>query len=92
MNKKEIESNNLHKITIEIQTLLNQNEELNEKWNLLTELAKNEWICYTTMPKKEETKIERLRRLQEDILIDKKRPCCWPGCPHRRESAKKWFK
>ena len=44
------------------------------------------------MPKKQETKDKRLERLQEDILKGKKTPCCWPGCPHRRESAKKWFK
>jgi hypothetical protein len=24
-------------------------------------------------------------------LNGKKRPCCWPGCPHRRPSAQKWF-
>ncbi len=82
----------MHNMTKEIQTLLNENKELNEKWGSLTPLAQNEWICYTTMPKKEETKAERLRRLKEDILSGKKRPCCWPGCPHRRESAKKWFK
>lgn len=29
---------------------------------------------------------------EKDILKGKKTPCCWPGCPHRRESAKKWFK
>ena len=42
--------------------------------------------------KKQETREKHLIRLQEDILNSKKRPCCWPGCPHRRESAKKWFK
>ena len=25
-------------------------------------------------------------------LGGEKRPCCWPGCPHRRPSAAKYFK
>ena len=24
--------------------------------------------------------------------LHKRKPCCWPGCPHRRPSARKWFK
>jgi hypothetical protein len=27
----------------------------------------------------------------EYILSDHKRPCCWPGCPHHRPDAAKWF-
>ncbi len=81
-----------HEITKEIQDLLNHNTKLLELWNSLTPTQRNEWICYTIMPKKQETKDKRLERLQEDMLKGKKTPCCWPGCPHRRESAKKWFK
>lgn len=81
-----------HEITKEIQDLLNHNTKLLELWNSLTPIQRNEWICYTIMPKKQETKDKRLKRLQEDMLKGKKIPCCWPGCPHRRESAKKWFK
>ena len=62
------------------------------KWEALTPLARNEWICYVTIAKKAETRTEHLRRLQEDLRKGKKRPCCWPGCPHRRETAQKWFK
>ena len=52
---------------------------------------KNEWICWLTIPKKEETKKEHLIRFIESVKMGGKRPCCWPGCPHRRESAKKYF-
>lgn len=89
---KEIQPSALHEIPKEIERELLKNDTLLEKWNALTPLARNEWICWTTMPKKEETRKEHLKRLQEDLLGGKKRPCCWPGCPHRRESAKKWFK
>ncbi len=63
-----------------------------DAWNALTPLARNEWICWTTIVKKAETRQEHIERLCEDLKNGKKRPCCWPGCPHRRESAKKWFR
>lgn len=88
---KIIKTSAYHELTKEIKEILLSNDELLEKWNSFTPIQINEWICYTTMPKKEKTQKERLRRLQEDILKGKKTPCCWPGCPHRRESAKKWF-
>ena len=52
-------------------------------WIDITPLARNEWICWVTSPKKEETRRKRI-----DVGIDKmrsgmRRPCCWPGCPHR---------
>ena len=56
----------------------------------LTPLARNEWICWTISAKRADTRAKRLARLQEEIAGGKKRPCCWPGCPHRRESARNW--
>lgn len=82
----------MHTIPEDLAELLKSNKELKEKWDKLTPLAQNEWICWVTIVKKVETRLEHLERLQEDLLSGKKRPCCWPGCPHRRESAKKWFK
>jgi hypothetical protein len=45
-----------------------------------------------TSPKKKDTRDAHFVRLKEDILAGKRRPCCWPGCPHRRASAQKWFR
>lgn len=81
-----------HETPDELRVLLDANETLNAKWDDLTPLARNEWICWMTSPKKPETRSMHLVRLQEDIIDGKRRPCCWPGCPHRRESAQKWFK
>ena len=93
MTKKEILPSALHEIPKEIEKKLLSDDELLSRWNALTPLARNEWICWATvMPKKEETIKEHIKRMEEDLLKGKKRPCCWPGCPHRRESAKKWFK
>ncbi len=52
-------------------------------WNDLTPLARNEWICWTTSVKKPETRAHHLKRMSEDLLKGKRRPCCWAGCPHR---------
>ena len=81
-----------HKIPKDLDTLLRSSTEVLDRWKRLTPLAQNEWICWITIVKKTETRAEHLERLHEDLLNGKKRPCCWPGCPHRRESAKKWFK
>jgi uncharacterized protein YdeI (YjbR/CyaY-like superfamily) len=81
-----------HDTPDDLQAALNENRPLLARWNDLTALARNEWICWMTSPKKQETRDAHFARLQEDILSGKKRPCCWPGCPHRRASAKKWFK
>ncbi len=87
-----IESGVVHEVPEDLKTVLLAHQELLEKWNKLTPLARNEWICWTTIVKQEKTRKEHIERLYEDILGGKKRPCCWPGCPHRNESAKKWFK
>ena len=81
-----------HATPAELQAVLDADTALTAKWTGLTDLARNEWICWLTSPKKPETRAEHLARLQEDVRGGKRRPCCWPGCPHRRESARKWFK
>jgi uncharacterized protein YdeI (YjbR/CyaY-like superfamily) len=81
-----------HSTPDELEAVLARNSSLAAKWSDLTPLARNEWICWMTSPKKQETRDQHFQRLQEDILGGKRRPCCWPGCPHRRASAQKWFK
>ena len=87
-----IEEGVVHEVPDDLKKALRTNPELLEKWNKLTPLARNEWICWTTIVKQEKTRAEHIKRLGEDIIEGKKRPCCWPGCPHRRPNAQKWFK
>ncbi len=81
----------MHTVPKDIAHMLKNNPNVSACWNTLTPLAKNEWICWVTIVKKEETRIAHITRMKEELLKGKKRPCCWPGCPHRRDSAKKWF-
>lgn len=82
----------VHEVPEDLRKALVKNPQVLEKWNNLTPLARNEWICWTTIVKKAETRKEHIERLCSELLEGKRRPCCWPGCPHRRPNAKKWFK
>lgn len=92
MKENEIASGVVHEVPEDLKELLLSHPDILTQWNNLTPLARNEWICWITIVKKAETQKEHIQRLSEDLLKRKKRPCCWPGCPHRRESAKKWFR
>ena len=81
----------LHKLPKDMKIALTKASKVQALWDSLTPLARNEWICYVTIVKKAETRKEHIVRLQEELLKGKRRPCCWPGCPHRRPNAAKWF-
>lgn len=52
-------------------------------WQEITPLARNEWICWVTSAKKEETRERRITVGLDKMRKGMRRPCCWPGCPHR---------
>jgi uncharacterized protein YdeI (YjbR/CyaY-like superfamily) len=82
----------MHKIPSDIQKALNRLPEAQKAWNSITPLARNEWICWITSVKKAETRAEHIERACEQLSEGKRRPCCWPGCPHHNPKVKKWFK
>jgi len=83
MIKNEIATGVVHKIPADLQKALTSSSAVLTAWNGLTPLARNEWICWTTSVKKPETRIDHVRRVREELLEGKRRPCCWAGCPHR---------
>jgi uncharacterized protein YdeI (YjbR/CyaY-like superfamily) len=72
-----------HKVPADLYKVLSASPEVLAVWRDITALARNEWICWITSVKKQETRDSHLRRIQEDLLKGKRRPCCWAGCPHR---------
>jgi uncharacterized protein YdeI (YjbR/CyaY-like superfamily) len=52
-------------------------------WRDITPLARNEWICWIESAKKQETRRKRVDWGRSNLRDGKRRPCCWPGCPHR---------
>ncbi len=81
----------MHRVPVDLTRTLRSHKKVSEVWETLTPLTKNEWICWVTFFKKKETREEHLKRLLEDLLRGKRRPCCWPGCPHRRPETLKYF-
>ena len=79
------------KVPKDLVKALRANKKALVAWSDITPLARNEWICWVTSAKKAETRTQRIGRTVEDLADGKRRPCCWPGCRHRRPSAKKWF-
>lgn len=75
----------VHNLPKDIQESLMADASLAERWNNLTPLARNEWICWTVSCKKTETRINHIARIKTDLLAGKRRPCCWAGCIHRTD-------
>ncbi len=81
-NKKESRGP-VHAMPTDLRKALNTHQNVKAVWADLTPLARNEWICWVTSVKKAETREEHVKRVSEDLLNGKRRPCCWAGCPHR---------
>ncbi len=79
----------IHRVPADIRKTLVADPQLSDMWNDLTPLARNEWICWVTFVQKAETRAHHIERLASELLEGKRRPCCWPGCKHRRPSSKK---
>lgn len=72
-----------HKVPADLSDALMRVPDVIERWNTLTPLGRNEWICWTISVKKKETRSHHIERLVSEVAAGKRRPCCWPGCPHR---------
>src|SRR5690606_35105509 len=90
--KKKPTTGPLHKLPADLRKAIDEKPAAKVAWKGITPLARNEWICWVTSAKKEETRRQRIERAKQDLSKGKRRPCCWPGCPHRRPSSKKWFR
>lgn len=83
MTKKIIATGAAHKVPADLRKALTSDPDVLAKWNDLTTLARNEWICWTMSVKKPETRRDHIERVCSELKEGKRRPCCWPGCPHR---------
>jgi uncharacterized protein YdeI (YjbR/CyaY-like superfamily) len=83
MAKKAISSGVVHEIPSDLRKALASDKAALAAWEDITPLARNEWICWTISVKKAETRREHVERMRTQLREGKRRPCCWPGCPHR---------
>ena len=88
MPTRKIATGVVHDVPADLVTVLLADEDVLAAWEDLTPLARNEWICWVEDAKRLETRNKRIGRLTEDLRSGKRRPCCWPGCPHRVKSGR----
>ena len=85
MSKKVISPGTVHTVPLDLRHALASNSKALAAWESLTPLARNEWICWIESAKKVETRRKRIDWGRSNLREGKRRPCCWPGCPHRRK-------
>ena len=88
MKKQEIPSGTVHKMPADLHKALTSNRSVLERWEDLTPLARNEWICWVITNKKLKTRKNHIERVRTELLEGKRRPCCWVGCIHRIRNGK----
>lgn len=85
MNTKTIATGTVHEVPEDIREALTTDPAALAIWEDLTPLARNEWICWVTSVKKDETRKEHVKRLIDELKEGMRRPCCWLGCIHRTD-------
>lgn len=83
MTKKAISAGAVHGVPVDLRKVLISDPAARAKWEDITPLARNEWICWVISVKKPETRRQHIERVRTELKEGMRRPCCWPGCPHR---------
>jgi uncharacterized protein YdeI (YjbR/CyaY-like superfamily) len=86
MSKRAISGGVVHTLPSDLRKALAGDAAALEKWEDITPLARNEWICWTISVKKPETRKQHVERVRSELKEGMRRPCCWPGCPHRSKN------
>jgi len=84
MITKEIAGGVVHDLPPDLRKALAADPSALERWEDITPLARNEWICWAVTTKKPETRRNHIERTVSELLAGKRRPCCWAGCFHRQ--------
>jgi uncharacterized protein YdeI (YjbR/CyaY-like superfamily) len=83
MNRTAIATGVAHEVPADLRTALLSDESALERWEDLTPLGRNDWICWVISTKKAETRENHVERTITELLQGVRRPCCWMGCNHR---------
>lgn len=85
MAKVEIAAGVVHEMPADLSKALLSDKSALERWQALTPLGRNEFLCWVEDAKQLETRKRRIERTREELLEGKRRPCCWVGCIHRTD-------
>ena len=89
MAKISVSAGVVHEVPADLSEALVCDQAALAKWEDITPLARNEWICWVESVKKPETRRNHVERTRAELKAGKRRPCCWPGCPHRKRSVRR---
>ncbi len=87
MTKDKLAEGTVHKLPADLRKALMSSETVKERWEDLTPLARNEWICWNITVKQAATRKNHIERTVTELQQGKRRPCCWIGCIHRTDKA-----
>lgn len=87
MSKTTILGGTIHPLPTDLKQALSARPLALSKWQGLTPLARNEWICWNISVKQQKTREDHIRRTVTELQEGKRRPCCWIGCIHRTDKA-----
>ena len=83
MARKRVATGVVHKVPADLRDALVSDPKVLAAWEDITPLARNEWICWIESAKQAATRSRRIEWGCSSLKHGKRRPCCWPGCPHR---------
>lgn len=85
MTINKLSNGTFHKVPKDLKEAILKDAKVQEKWESLTPLARNEWICWCISVTLEATRKNHIQRLCKELKEGKRRPCCWIGCIHRTD-------
>jgi len=87
MLTKSLSDGTVHKLPPDMKKAILADKKIEEIWQDITPLARNEWICWTITVAKPETRTKHIVVMRDKMLKGERRPCCWVGCIHRTDKA-----
>lgn len=87
MLTKKLSDGTVHKLPKDLKQALVADSKSLGTWQDITPLARNEYICWVTSAKKQETRDKRVKWAADVLAKGKRRPCCWAGCIHRAKNG-----
>ena len=88
MATKRVSGGTVHTLPKDLRAALIDNATGIEAWQDITPLARNEFICWVEDAKQAKTREHRIQRTVEELNEGQRRPCCWPGCAHRKRNGR----
>lgn len=87
MLTKKLADGTVHKLPSDMRKAILADKKMLATWQDISDLARNEWICWTVTVAKPETRAKHIVVMRDKMHHGERRPCCWVGCIHRTDKA-----